>query len=471
MNKKFARSFFSLFMALLMVLSLAVIPSSAAKVSLNKSSVSIVKGYSVTLSVNGTNKKVTWSSDDSSVADVSKKGKVTGKGLGTATISASFGKSVLKCKVTDKAGSVSTNGNKLSVEVGKTEPVLVKAVGIHDLVVKSSDESIAKATLSGSFTGNITSVNVKGVSDGTTKIKIYAKGYEKSIYKYLEVKVGKGKPTETVSSSGITVSADSVEVNENLTAKLTVKASSEILKKVTIVSTAKYNFDIDTKYDLEKGTANITISGYAEGDGNLRIFDSNDESVDIFIPVTVTNNAYDVVVWNREPKKRVSTDVIYVANSGYTKYYVLEPQDGDSAHAESLLAKHTEKYEYWTVYENRPKKELSTDVILSKREKLNGKKVTRYLLVEQGYDEAYSNSVFGQYFGVYDYYKVYATKPAAAKYGDSSAMFEYDIEINGKKEKEIRYILADGSVDEFRLDKVWRAYTKKYNINTWKRVY
>ena len=79
-------------MALLMVLSLAVIPSSAAKVSLNKSSVSIVKGYSVTLSVNGTNKKVTWSSDDTSVADVSKKGKVTGKGLGTATISASFGK-------------------------------------------------------------------------------------------------------------------------------------------------------------------------------------------------------------------------------------------------------------------------------------------------------------------------------------------------------------------------------------------
>lgn len=469
MNKKFARSFFSLFMALMMVLSLAVIPSSAAKASLNKSSVSIVKGYSTMLSVSGTNKAVTWSSDDTSVAEVSKKGKVTGKKLGTATISASFGKSVLKCKVTVKAGSVSTNGNKLSVEVGKTESISVKAVGIHDLIVKSSDESVAKAALSGSFNGNITSVNVKGIADGTTKIKIYAKGYEKSIYKYVEVKVGKGKPIEKVSSSGITVSADSVEVNENLTAKITVKASSSVLSKLTIVSTAKDKFDIDTKYDLDKDAVDVTIKGYSEGSANLRIFDPKDKNVDIYIPITVTNNAYDVVVWNREPKKRASTDVVYVADSGYTKYYVLEPQDGDSAHAATLLAQFTEKYEYWTVYEKRPKKVLSTDVILSKSEKLNGKKVTRYLLVEEDYDTAYSNSAFGQYFGVYDYYKVYATKPAAAKYGDTGLMFECEIGVTG--EKEMRYVLTESSVDDLRLDEIWKAYTEKYKITTWKRVW
>lgn len=463
MNKKSARSFFSVLMAFIMVLSLAVIPSSAAKASLNKSSVSIVKGNSVTLSVNGTNKKVTWKSEDTSIAEVSQKGRVTGKKLGTTTVSASFGNSVLKCRVTVKAGSIASNVNKLSVDVGKTASVSVKAVGIHDLAVKSSDSSVAKASFTGSFNGDVTSMNVKGISDGTAKLKIYAKGYEKSVYKYVEVKVGKGKPTETVVSSGITVSADSIEVNENLTAKVTVSASSSVLKKLTIVSTAKYKFDIETDYNYDKGSVEVTVSGYVEGEGNLRIFDPNDKKTDIFIPVTVTNNAYDVVVWNREPKKRTGTDVIYTADNGGTKYYILEPKDADPAHAASLLAQETGRYEYWTIYENMPEKELSSDVVLSKSEKYNGKKVIRYLLVEGDYDEAYSNSAFGMYFGVYDYYKVYANMPTASKYGDKTCIYEYTL-ANGEKEQ--RFILTEGSGYSDRADSVWANYKKKYGIET-----
>lgn len=471
MKKNFGRSLFSLFMALVMVLSLAVIPTSAAKVSLNKSSVTLVKGHSVTLSVNGTNKKITWSSDNESVAAVSKKGKVTAKKIGTATVSASFGKSVLKCKVTVKAGSISTNGNDLSVEVGKTASISVKAVGIHDLAVSSSDEKVANAALSGKFNGDVTIVKVNGIADGTAKIKIYVKGYEKSIYKYVEVKVGKGKPTEKVNSSGVTVSADSIEVNENLTAKVTVTASSSVLKKLTIVSSAKYKFDVSTEYDLDKGSADVTVSGYVEGSGNLRIFDPNDKKINIFIPVTVTNNAYDVVVWNREPKKRTNTDVVYSASSGSTKYYVLEPKDADPAHAATLLAKQTEKYEYWTVYESRPEKQLDSDIILTKSEKYNGKRVTRYLLVEGDYDEAYSNSAFGQYFGVYDYYKVYANQPTGSKYGDRSYVYECQVNASGKNE--YRYVPVDGNDGDGALIKaedVMKKYTDKYKITVWKKI-
>lgn len=469
MRKGFSRTFFSIFMALIMVLSLAVIPSSAAKASLNKSSVSIVKDQTVTLSVSGTSKKVTWKSDDASIAEVSKRGKVTGKKVGTTTVSASFGKNVLKCKVTVKAGSISTDANKLSIEVGKTDTISVKAMGIHDIAVKNSDTSVAKAELSGSFNGDYTTVTVKGIADGTTKLKIYAKGYEKSIYKYVEIKVGKGKPVQKVTVSGITVSADSVEVNENLSTKVTIKASSKILKKLTIVSTAVHRFDVETKFNYDKGSAEVTINGNAEGEGNLRIFDKNDGKTDIFIPVTVTNNTYDVVVWNREPNKRTSSDVIYSITNGSTKYYILEPKDGDIAHAATLLSQKAGKYEYWTVYEKRPKKIDPTDVILSKNEKYNGKKVTRYLIVEKEYDEAYTNSAFGQYFGVYDYYKVYATKPAAAKYGDNGLMFECEIGVTGKKE--MRYVLTESSLDELKLGEVWNAYTEKYKIKTWKRVW
>lgn len=458
MNKEFTRSLFSLIMAIVMVLSFAVIPSSAAKASLNKSSVTIVKGYSAALTVNGTNKKITWSSDNTDVASVSKQGKVTGKKLGTATVSASFGSTVLKCKVTVKAGTISASGNKLSVDVGKTASVSIKAVGLHDLEVTSSDNSVAKAALTGKFEGDVTSVAVKGIADGTAKIKIYAKGYEKSVYKYVEVKVGKGKPTEKVVSSGITVSADSIEVNENLTAKVTVSGSSDILKKLTIASTAKYKFDVTSEYDLDKGSVDVTVSGYVEGEGNLHIFDPNDKQVNINIPVTVTNNAYDVVVWNREPKKRVYTDIVYLSDNDGVKYYILEPKDADPASAMSLIAKQSGKYEYWVVYDSMPEKQLSSDVILTKSEKYNGKKVTRYLLVEGDYDEAYSNSAFGQYFGVYDYYKVYASKPVAAKYGDKSISYECKVGAAGKKE--MRYILTDGNSE--RAASVWKAYIEKY---------
>lgn len=464
MNKKFARSFFSLFMALLMVLSLAVIPSSAAKTSLNKSSVTIVKGYSTTLSVNGTNKTVTWSSDNTSVAAVSKKGKVTGKKIGTATISASFGKSVLKCKVTVKAGSISTNGNKLSVEVGKTGSISVKAVGIHDLIVKSSDGSVAKAALSGSFNGNITSVNVKGIADGTAKIKIYAKGYEKSIYKYVEVKVGKGKPTETVVSSGIIVSADSVEVNENLTAEVTVAASSDELSKLTVVSTSKYNFDVETKYDIDKNSIAVTIKGLAEGSGNLRIFDKNNKKTDIFIPVTVTNNTYDVAVWNREPKKRTNTDVIFKSVDGSGKtFYVLEPKGCDESHANSVLAQASGWYDYWELYEDFPEKQKNNDAVIAKNGMYDSKKVIRYLLVPNGYDEAYSNSVFAIYYGVYDYYTVYANLPALKKSSDKA--FVYEFTPLGKTKSEKRYVLAEGKDYEAFAEEAWMAYKKKYSLN------
>lgn len=67
------------------------IPVSSIK--LNKTSVSIGKGQSVTLTVtinptNATNKTITWTSSNKKIAKVSSNGKVTGVSAGTATITA-----------------------------------------------------------------------------------------------------------------------------------------------------------------------------------------------------------------------------------------------------------------------------------------------------------------------------------------------------------------------------------------------
>jgi hypothetical protein len=71
----------------------------AASIKLNKKTVYMSKGKTTTLKVKGTTAKVKWKSSDSSVVKVSKKGKLTAKNYGTATITAKVKKKTLKCKV------------------------------------------------------------------------------------------------------------------------------------------------------------------------------------------------------------------------------------------------------------------------------------------------------------------------------------------------------------------------------------
>ena len=72
----------------------------AATVKLNKKKVTMDIGDRVKLKVKNTTKKVTWSSDNSEVARVSKLGNVYALSKGECTITAKVGKKTLTCKVT-----------------------------------------------------------------------------------------------------------------------------------------------------------------------------------------------------------------------------------------------------------------------------------------------------------------------------------------------------------------------------------
>ncbi|MGN0599438.1 MAG: Ig-like domain-containing protein [Oscillospiraceae bacterium] len=450
---KHARTFLSLFLALIMTLSLAVVPSAAAKAAISKKSVSLVKGQSVTLSVTGTNDKVTWTSANSSVASVSKSGKVTGKGVGTTTVSAKVGSSTFKCKVTVKAGSIKTGKSSVSVNVKKSASVSVSTVGNIELAVSSSDKSVAAPSLKkGSKKGSYT-LTVKGVSNGSAKIKVYAKGYEKSIYKYVNVTVGgKNTGSSSVSSKKVTVSVDSVTVNENTSETIKLSAEGVKLKNLSIVSAATHFFEVKTQIDDAANTATVIVNGLAEGKGSLRIFDSS-ETINVFVPVTVTNNAYDVVVWNREPKRQQDSDAIYVLTDKEKskKYYVLEPKFHDVAHVNTLLAEASGIYVEYNVYENQP------DGVgyARKKEKYNGQDVYRYVAIEKSSDEAYINSAFAKYFNVYEYYTVYATKPLSRNYGDYTVEYDYT---TPDRTVEKRYILTQGKDYIGRADDVMQDY-------------
>lgn len=100
----------SIFLALTVILGACGIPKQgvdAASIRLNKTKATIEVGDTVQLSVKGTKSDIKWSSSDKSVATV-KKGLVTGRQVGKATIKAKVEKKIYKCVVTVKKAQTNT---------------------------------------------------------------------------------------------------------------------------------------------------------------------------------------------------------------------------------------------------------------------------------------------------------------------------------------------------------------------------
>lgn len=192
-------------------------------VSLNYSSVTLNKGNTKQLSAtvnpsNATNKSVTWSSNDTSVATVSSSGKITAKGPGVATITVKTANGKTKtCKVTvrgiDISGDIlynyptvgdvyylsakaypsdtskftwSTSNSKI-VSVSSSGKITAKASGSATITVKTADgrsESVkinvssANKWRTGNFDSGYTAKGYTTVTlnknAGDAKIKIYS---------------------------------------------------------------------------------------------------------------------------------------------------------------------------------------------------------------------------------------------------------------------------------------------------------
>lgn len=81
--------------------------ANATSAKLSRKSATLWVGDSLKLSVKRAHKKVKWSSNKSSVATVSSKGKVKAKKAGKAVITAKVGKKKLKCKIAVKETTIS----------------------------------------------------------------------------------------------------------------------------------------------------------------------------------------------------------------------------------------------------------------------------------------------------------------------------------------------------------------------------
>lgn len=479
MSKNFFRSFLSTLLALMMIVTVAVVPASAASVKLNRSSISLTKGYSTTLSVSGTTSKVTWTTGNKNVATVSSKGKVVGKKVGSTYIYAKVNSSTLKCKVNVVAGKIAVGQSSVELEPGDTTKIRIKALGTHSLSVRTTDSSVVKATWSGAkFSGNYINLTLKAVGSGSSRVKVYAKNYPKSVYKYIDVDVigeddddiiddGTGDNDNTTVSGNIQSSVSSVSVAEGSSQSFTVYASSaSVLSGLKVNSSSFFGFGVKTTTDTSRNALVITVYGYSAETGTIKVYSTADSKLSVTIPVTVTaDTQYYKLLTVKPTTKILQTDTVIAFQNGTTAYYMLVPYGYDPAYANSVAAKALNSYSYNLVYDTTPQKKLANDQVIPKNVVFNGTTQARYVLAPYGYDTAFVDTIFAKYSGKYDYYTVYTEKPATTSFSDEilSWTVSKSNATTGKVETTARYMLVPFGYDETKANDI---KTKDMNSNT-----
>ena len=151
--------------------STLVSAQAATKVKLNKTKATIYNGKTLQLKMKGTKEKVTWSSSAKKIATVDKKGKVTAKKVGKATITATVGKKKYTCKITVKS-PLTISPKKLSISEGEEARVAISYYLDGDIVYSESKSGIVDCTWEDGWDGDDTGLIIKGVAAGKTTITI-----------------------------------------------------------------------------------------------------------------------------------------------------------------------------------------------------------------------------------------------------------------------------------------------------------
>ena len=231
-----------------------VLPSSVevTDVKLNKSTLSVYVGKTSQLSAtilpsDATDKNVTWTTSDKSVATVTSSGLVKGVKAGKATIKAttSNGKSAA-CVVTVKKHTVTLKSKTATICKGKTVSIKIKSKSLSTDKVKSYKSDKTKiATVSSKGV-------VKGKKAGKAKITVTMKSGAKATF------------TVTVKNPSVTLKKKSATVKVGKTAKIQIKKKFPSSDKVKSYKSNKPKIATVSNKGVVKGKkagkANITVT-------------------------------------------------------------------------------------------------------------------------------------------------------------------------------------------------------------------
>lgn len=443
------RAFVCTMLALLLALTLVSFPADVAALGISKTSFTLTKGYSTTLTVSGTSSTVKWSSSDSTVASVSSKGKVIGRKAGTATITANVNGTKLTSKVTVVGGKLAVSSKNVTLDEGSSKYITVQALGSHGMKVVPSDKSVVSTSWVKPWDGDKIRLKLTAKSAGTATVKIYLTSYP-DVYTTIKVTVNGEKDTLLTSVSAVSVKADSISsviayTNKNNSLGYTMGDS-----KIASVSEGTWN----------NGSVTLTIKGLSAGNTSLKIYRKDNPSIykNITIAVTGVSSEYYTVL-TTQPTTKVTGDQVYRwqdAKTG-TYRYMLVPSNYDMAKINSVVGKSNGKYEYYTVFDESPTKQSSTDTIKNFKANVNGSEVTRYVLVPSSADTPSYNTAVAEYTKSYDYWTVYNVPLDSHKIFSNDLVKTWTATVNYKSVT--RYILVPSIYDETKLNNIIAADT------------
>lgn len=430
---KTMKSLLSIFLAVLMVCTLMVIPSSAASVSLSKTSVTLTKGYQTTLKVNGTSSSVKWSTGDKSIATVTSKGKVVGKGVGTTYIYAKVSNTTLKCKVKVVAAKITASTSSITFDqAGDSKIVTMTVKGSHSgLTVGSTNKKVATASWVKpvEWDGNKIRLKITAKGEGDAKIKVYLKKYPSTCYKYINISVGDPNVFEEDMDDNDNVAMTILANTQNINVALNSTASLQVY--CTKHENLGYQFSDSRVASVTAGTKSglyktFTIKGLQAGTTTLRFYDKTNTKKYYDVKVTVGQAVGYYEFTTTKPDTIAVGDKTMSVKSGSTTYYLLVPSNYDPAYTNSIIAKKFNQYSYYTVYDQIPGRISGGDQYLTFTNKNatyvnpnfasnsyynNNFGTNRYVLVPATYDEVAYNTAVAQYNNAFEFWKIYNVSP------------------------------------------------------------
>lgn len=458
--KKTFRSLLSIFLAVFMVASLMAIPSSAAA-KLNKTSVTVTKGYQTSLTVSGAS-SVTWSTGDKSIATVSSKGKVVGKAPGTTYVYAKTGGTTLKCKVTVVAAKISANASDVELDsAGDSQIVTLTVKGSHSgLTVGTTNKKVASASWVKpvEWNGDKIKIKITAKGKGTARIKVYLKKYSSTCYKYINVTVGdtlyeEDDPDVSDSNMNIVALSQKIDVNANATATLQVYSSD--LKNMNY-SVNNPRIATVTAGNTSGNYRNYTVKGLTSGTTTVRFYDKNNTKKYVDVTINVNSDLKYYELYPTRPSTTLaSTDKVltYSANN-YTTYYMIVPYNYDPAQANTAAAQKLNKYSYYEVYTTVPGRLASGDTYNQfTHTNYTYNYGTRYVLLPSNYDKVKLNTAIAKYNNSYEYYTIYSERPTmnTNAWEDVKSWNVIDA-YTGRTVT--RYMLVPYNYDQDRVDKI-----------------
>ncbi|MGN1416415.1 MAG: Ig domain-containing protein [Oscillospiraceae bacterium] len=461
MKHKALKSVLCTLLSAVMLMMICPLNVFAASLKLNYSSVSVTKGYYVTLKSNYSGSgKVTWSSSNKTVATVSSKGKVYAKSAGSCYITAKAGSTSVRCKVTVVNGKLTLSQSTVNVDEGSTELISVTAKGSHSLKLVQGDKNIAKGSWVSPWNGDKIGLNITGVSAGSTRIKVQMSKYTE-IYKYVTVNVNAveqeiEEDEGSDKTSTLLVDQTSVSVGKAKTADISVYADNT--SKISVVSSDTSVATVSEPKWGTNGYGTVTVTGVKNGTASITVSASDNTALKKTIKVTVSSDGY-YEVSDTTPIRKLSSDTILQWTDGTSTKYMLVPAGYDIAHANTVFAKETGKAQYYAVYEESPVKVASNDVISSFKVTISGQSVTRFVLLPAGYDAVRYNTLTSQYTGKFNYWIIYNASPVPQ--ASTDVVKSWQASVDGVLYT--RYILLPAGYSESRLKQIMEDDTAANN--------